>query len=203
VSILTNFNTRIVTAIATAAVILGAVAPAAFADTTITVTGNGAGSNNTVVTNNSTNTSVNQSNNSTVVTSVNSTASTGGNDSSFNTGGETSIQTGNATSKVKVTVGGSSNAAVITDPCGCNTTTNVDVSGNGAESSNGVILSSSSWFNAIQNNWTSIITEISSVGKTGKNTSSFNTGGTTTTTTGNSTSKVKVNVTGSNNTLVH
>lgn len=200
-SILTNFNTRIVTAIATAAVVLGAVAPAAFADTTVSVSGNGAGSNNTVVTSNTSGTKIVQKNTSTVVTSVNSTASTGGNNASYNTGGDTSINTGNANSKVKVDVGGSSNAAVVTDP-NANTTTNVDVSGNGAGSSNGVVVTNSSWFTAIQNNWSSIVTAITSVSKTGKNTSSFNTGGTTNTTTGNGSSSVTVHVTGSNNTLV-
>ena len=200
---MTNFNTRFVTAIATAAVILGAVAPAAFADTTVNVTGNGAGSNNTVVTNNTSGTKVVQINNSTVVTSVNSTASTGGNNASFNTGGDTSINTGNANSTVNVSVGGSSNTAAFVDPCGCNTTTNVTVGDNGAGSNNGVIVSSSSWFKAIQKNWSSIITTVTSLSKTGHNTSSFNTGGTTNVTTGGGTSNVTVNVTGSSNTLVH
>ena len=43
-----TYNKRIITAIATGAVLLNAMAPLALADTTLTVTGNGALSNNAV-----------------------------------------------------------------------------------------------------------------------------------------------------------
>lgn len=198
-----KFNTRLATAVATAAVILGAVAPAAFADTGVIIDGNGENSTSTVAINNTTGTKVVQVNNSTVVTSVNSTASTGKNTANGNTGGSTSITTGNATSNVHVSVGGSSNTAVITPDCGCNTTTSVAITGNAEDSSNGVVILTKNWFKAIQKNFSTILTDVSSIGKTGHNTSSSNTGGTTNITTGMGTSNVTVDVTGSTNTLSH
>jgi len=196
-----KFNARLATAIATAAVIMGAVAPAAFADTAVIIDGNGANSNNVVTVSNSTGTKVVQSNSSEIGTSVDSSASTGGNTASGNTGGDNTIVTGNASSTVNVTVGGSSNTATVTPTCGCDTTTTVAISGNGKNSNNGVVLTSNNWFKVIQKNWSSVITQITSLSKTGHNKSNSNVGGSNTIITGGASSHVTVNVTGSTNTL--
>ena len=196
-----NITKKFTVAVATAAIVLGAVAPAAFASTTnITVSGNGALSNTGVKINNTTNTTVVQSNVSNVVTVVNSTANTGGNHASFNTGGSTVIATGNARSNVKVTVGGSSNSAVVPTPATDNGT-NVTVSDNGALSVNKVKVNNSNILTVVQQNWSNVWNVISSSTKTGNNSSNFNTGGITGIGSGNATSNVTVNVTGSTNTL--
>lgn len=196
-----NLNKKIAVAVATAAIVLGAVAPAAFASTTnVTVSGNGALSSTGVKVNNTTNTTVVQSNASNVVTVVNSTANTGGNHASFNTGGATVIGTGNATSNVNVTVGGSSNKATVPTPAADNTT-NVTVSGNGALSVNKVKVTNTNVLTVVQQNLSNIWTVLASSTKTGNNSSNFNTGGTTGIGTGDATSNVTVNVTGSSNTL--
>jgi len=198
---LTKFSIRITTAIATAAVILGAVAPAAFADTTITVVGNGAHSNSTVNVSNTTSTNVTQQNSSNITTAVNSTANTGGNKANDNTGGNVTVTSGDANSTVNVGVGGSSNTLTITPNCGCNSTANVTIAGNGAKSTSKVTVTNSNILTVLQQNISSIVNAIVSQTKTGKNQANNNTGpGDTTIISGMSTSNVTVNVTGSSNT---
>ena len=130
-----NFKTRISTGIATATILLNVLTPLAYADTTIEISGNGNGSNNTVnVTNNDT-TDINQTNSFNVTLNVSSKAYTGNNEASNNTGGNVTIDTGNATSNVTVDVSGGYNIANI--PCACsNTTDNITISGNGNNSNN-------------------------------------------------------------------
>src|SRR5580692_3872365 len=96
-----NFKSRFVTAIATGAVLVSALAPLANADT-VTVSGNGALSGSVVNVSNSSNTVVNQTNNANISNNINTNASTGGNSSTFNTGGNTTIKTGNANNTVNV-----------------------------------------------------------------------------------------------------
>src|SRR4051812_12922861 len=95
-----TFKAKISTAIATGAVLLNALAPISFADTTIT--GNGAFSNNTANQTNASTTAVNQTNTGVVTNVVTSNTSTGNNSANFNTGGNTTIHTGDATNNVSV-----------------------------------------------------------------------------------------------------
>ncbi|MGI8419909.1 MAG: hypothetical protein ACR2LN_04660 [Candidatus Levyibacteriota bacterium] len=194
-----NFNAKLTTAVATAAIVLGAVSPAAFANTNVTVSHNGALSDTSVQVRNTTNTTVAQNNDSTVLTDVSSHANTGGNNADFNTGGSTIIGTGDANSTVNVTVGGSSNTAIVPTPA--DNTTHVTVSHNGALSTNKVNVSNHNWVSVAQQNLSYIWTSVTSHSKTGGNSSSFNTGGTTGVGTGNVTSNVTVHVNGSSNTL--
>ncbi len=196
-----NLKSRLATAVASTAIILGAVVPAAFASTNVNVTGNGAFSHSNVTVNNTSGTNVTQSNSSTVITVVNSTANTGHNTSAFNTGGDNIISTGNATSNVNVTVGGSSNNATVNTTCGCDSNTTVNVKNNGAFSSNGVKVTKNSSSNVVQEAWNFIVTGVNSKAGSGDNSSVFNTKGTSAIVTGDSHSNVTVNVTGSSNTL--
>lgn len=196
-----KFSTRLTTAIATAAVILGAVAPAAMADTTVTIVGNGSHSSSTVNVSNTTTTNVVQQNISNVTTAVNSTANTGGNKANDNTGGNVTVISGMANSTVNVGVGGSSNTLNITPNMSGNTTTNVTIAGNGHKSTSKVTLTNSNMLTVIQQNISNIVNAIVSQAKTGKNHANNNTGpGDTTVTSQDGTSNVTVNVTGSTNT---
>lgn len=171
-----NFKSRILTAIATGAVLVSALAPMASADT-VNVTGNGALSNNTVSVASNTTTAVNQSNNANISNNIKSDASTGDNSSDFNTGGSTTIKTGNATTNVTVNNAANLNQANLPS-CACNSDpTNISVGGNGAYSSNevGALNTSSVFVN--QTNNANYNNDVNATSSTGKNDDSYNTGG--------------------------
>lgn len=196
---------KLTTAIATAALLAGAVAPAAFAatNTTVNATGNGAFSYTNVKVKTVKGTTVSQTNGSSVTNVVNSKANTGNNTSNFNTGGGSAIGTGNATSNVTVTVNGSSNTANVTSDCNCeggNTT--VNVSGNGAFSKTKVEVKNANWLTVLQTNITEVLNVVTGKANTGGNDSSFNTGSEGSVVgTSDATSNVNVTVGGSSNTL--
>ncbi len=186
-----TFNKRITTAIATGAVLLQALAPVALADT-ITVTGNGAFSDNSVNLSTNTTTVVNQTNNANVTNNVSSDASTGGNSSSFNTGGDTRIVTGDASSNVNVSTAVNLNKAELND-CGCSASNlSVNVSGNGAYSETQVNVTKDNLTSLSQYNDAYINNNIDAKANTGKNDSSFNTGGASIIVTGDASSNVTV-----------
>jgi len=171
-----TFKKRIITAIATGAVLVNAMAPLALADTDLTVSGNGALSNNAVNVTNASNTVVNQTNNANITNNIHSDASTGGNSSDFNTGGNTTVNTGAASSTVNVTNAANLNQANVS--CGCsNGATSVNVTGNGAYSDNGVGVTNANQVFLNQNNDANFNNNVTSNSSTGKNDSSYNTGG--------------------------
>jgi len=186
-----TFNKRIITAIATGAVLVNAMAPLALADTNLTVSGNGALSNNAVNVTNASNTVVNQTNNANITNNIHSDASTGGNSSNFNTGGNTTVVSGNATSNVNVTNAANLNQATVS--CGCdNGSTSVNVTGNGAESANGVNVTNANSVFLNQNNDANFRNNVTSNATTGHNDASFNTGGDNTVVSGAASSSVNV-----------
>lgn len=198
---MTNLKTKIASAVATAGLLATSFAPMALADTTITVQGNGADSNNTVDVTNSQKSKVKQTNNTTLNTVVTVDQNTGGNKANKNTGGDTDIDTGNATSDVTVEVTGNSNEANTGD-CGCvDHTTDVDVKNNGADSDNAVTVKNKSKSKVKQTNNTTVATVATVKQKTGKNKAKKNTNGNVTVTTGNAESTVNVTVDGGENTL--
>jgi hypothetical protein len=192
-----NFKTRITTAIATGAVLLNALAPAAFAGTTIEISGNGAGADNWVTLNQSSVQTVNQSNVANVNNNVNADAKTGGNGASFNTGGNVTVATGNATAKANVSNDLNTNVAKV--DCCASGNTNVTVSGNGAYSDNGVLLGQSSVTSVAQNNVANVNNNVDADAKTGGNDAYKNTGGDVTIVTGNATADVNVSTSGNVN----
>ncbi len=188
-------KTRIAAAAASSALILSLITPAAFADTNVDISGNGAGSDNDATVVNKDNTTVNQTNNTTIGISISSKANTGGNKASGNTGGDVSIDTGKAVSTVGVSVTGSANAAVLPD-CGCApASTDVTISGNGSDSDNTTTVKNKKKKIVNQTNSTTIGATVTSKAKTGKNKAKNNTGGTVAVTTNDATSEVGIEVT--------
>lgn len=177
-----NYKRKITTAFATGAVVLNALAPAAFASD-ITISGNGAFSDNKVDVSNDNNTTVHQNNDAHVSNNVDSHASTGGNDASFNTGGDTTITTGNASTNT--TVNNELNKNVASVSGGGNNGTDVTISGNGAFSDNKADVSNNSDVTVKQDNDAKVTNHIDSNATTGGNNANFNTGGDTTINTGN------------------
>lgn len=167
-----NYKQKFTTAIATGAVVLNALAPAAFASD-ITVSGNGAFSDNDVDVSNNSNTTVSQNNDADVFNHVNSNASTGGNDASFNTGGDVSINTGNAKTAADVRTSVNFNAADVAGDFA--KAANVKVSGNGAESKNKVHAKTFNDNLVFQDNDAKVFNKVDSDAKTGKNDAKFNT----------------------------
>jgi len=193
-----TFKKRIITAIATGAVLVNAMAPLALADTSLTVSGNGAFSNNAVNVTNESNTVVNQTNNANITNNIKSDASTGGNSSNYNTGGNSTVNTGAASSNVNVTNAANLNEANVS--CGCdNGATSVNVTGNGAYSDNGVGVTNANEVFLNQNNNANFNNNVTANSSTGKNDSSFNTGGSTVVNTGAASTNVGVNNTANAN----
>jgi hypothetical protein len=187
-----TFKTRFTTAIATGAVLLNALAPVALAEE-ITVTGNGAFSDNTVKVESNNATVVDQNNDANVTNNISSNANTGGNDASFNTGGDTRIVTGDAVTKTDVSTHVNLNKAVI-DGCGTceGGDLGVKISGNGAYSDNAVKVENENLVSVSQDNEADIRNYVDAHANTGKNDSSFNTGGDTVVVTGDAASIVDV-----------
>ena len=133
-----DYKRKIGTAIATGALLLNAFAPLAFAETTITINGNGSGSNNDANVSLNQETKVEQKNDAQVNNDVEVNADTGDNDANNNTGGDVSIDTGNAEGNVNVTNSLNANSASV-DCCNTGDST-VKISGNGSNSDNNVNL---------------------------------------------------------------
>lgn len=196
-----NITHKIGMGLATGMLLTGVMSIAAFANTDVVVSGNGADSSNRVSVTNSKSSTVSQSNDTTITNVVSSVASTGGNSTNKNTGGDTSIMTGDASSTVDVTNHGSTNTATV-NPCGCaGGLDTVTVTGNGADSRNRVRIRNSNSSSVTQSNLTDITNVIDSKAKTGRNRANKNTGGTTSVDTGMADSMVTVHNYGSSNTL--
>jgi hypothetical protein len=167
---------KIASAIATGTLLFSSFVIPAFADSTLTVSGNGSDSvNNVSVSAPQTNTVV-QDNNAQITNNVNSTAQTGGNTAINNTGGSTNIGTGNASSTVNISNTANVNQAAPIPATGTGTT-GVTISGNGASSNNNVQWNSSSNSQTFQENNANLNNNIYSNSSTGNNTAGGNTGG--------------------------
>lgn len=181
---MTNLKRQIVSAAAAGAMLLNVAGPAFATDgTTIVISGNGAGSSNWTSVEQTSVTAVTQNNSANVTNNVDADAKTGGNDANFNTGGNVEITTGNATTDVDVTNALNSNSAEV-DCCAAGNT-NVEISGNGAYSENGVELGSANVTSVAQNNDANVNNNIDTDAKTGYNDAGSNTGGDVKITTGN------------------
>ncbi len=185
-----TFKTKLTTAIATGAVLLNAMAPAVFAATTIEISGNGAGSDNWATLNQTSTQNVTQNNTANVTNNVNADAKTGGNDANFNTGGTVVVDTGDAKSKVNITNDLNKNLAEV--DCCQPGNTNVTISGNGANSGNGVALGQAITTTVAQDNRAEVVNNVDADATTGYNDAIANTGGDVTVKTGNATADVDV-----------
>jgi hypothetical protein len=163
--------------IATTALLALSAAPAAFADDSVWVAGNGAFSDNNTHVSNSNSSSVSQSNNSHISNDVNTRLNTGGNNASFNTGGSVTVFSGEANATTNISNQAGSNVADLSNLCGCTSGgANVAVSGNGAFSSNNVSVSNWNREQYRQNNTSYFRNEVLNNLSTGNNRADFNTG---------------------------
>jgi hypothetical protein len=173
---MTKFQTKITTAFATGAVLLNALAPISFASTTLTISGNGTGSDNTANVSANNTTTLIQTNNTDITNDVNVDANTGNNRASDNTGGNVDVTTGHAITDVAVSNTAGSNAATI-DNCNCENDADVLISGNGSHSDSDVTLDRNNTTTLFQTNNTDVRNRVDVDANTGYNRTNDNTGG--------------------------
>lgn len=188
---------KLITAIATGALLLNAFAPLAFADTTIQISGNGTNSTNNADVNITQNTTVVQNNNATVTNNVSANADTGGNKAKDNTGGSVSIDTGDASTNVTVNNTLNQNQADV-QCCDLGDTT-VKISGNGSDTNNTANLTSNNTTNVYQSNNAKVKNYIYADADTGGNKAKDNTGGSVSITTGDADTNVDASTTANSN----
>jgi len=186
---MTNFKKQIVSAVAAGAMLLNVAMPA-LASTEIVISGNGAGSDNWSTVNQTSNTTVTQNNTANVTNDVDADAKTGGNDANYNTGGDVTIDTGDA--KVEADVNNTLNSNSADVQCCAGGDTNVEISGNGAYSDNGVELKQNTTTKVTQGNNAYVTNDVDADAKTGWNDANGNTGGDVTVKTGKATVDVDV-----------
>ncbi len=176
---------------ATSALLLGTVSPVLAADT-LTISGNGEGSTNTIAATNTSSTTVSQNNDADIDNKITANANSGGNSATSNTGGNVAITTGNASTTTKVSNAANINTAHIAcDVCG--TGGSVTISGNGENSTNTATVGNTGSDNQVfQNNDADIDNKVHSYAKTGWNDANSNTGGNVAITTGNASTTTKV-----------
>jgi hypothetical protein len=172
---MTNLKKQIFATATSGIILLNLVTPA-FAETSITIKGNGDSSdNNANITRNQTTTVV-QSNTATVSNNVSSNATSGGNDANRNTGGDVTIDTGSALSETSVKNELNLNRAHV-DGCCDGGDVEVKIKGNGVDSRNTAELELSGRTDIYQDNEASVYNNVDSNAKTGYNDANRNTGG--------------------------
>lgn len=190
---MTNYKTRIATAIATGSVLLQALAGSTFAATTITINGNGDSSNNTANVTRDSDTTVVQNNDANITNNVDVNSSTGYNDANRNTGGDVTIDTGNATANVTISNQANANSA---DVQGCGACAGgdvtVNITKNGVDSVNDVDVRSYTDTGVYQDNHAHIDNDVDVDAKTGGNDADRNTGGNVEITTGDADTTVNL-----------
>lgn len=97
-----SIQAKIGAALATGTFMIASLAGSAFAATTVTVSGNGAFSHNSVDVNQTHRTTITQHNNADIRNSVRIHSNTGYNNANFNTGGDVYVRTGNINNSVRI-----------------------------------------------------------------------------------------------------
>ena len=142
----------------------------------VTISGNGAFSDNGVALNQNSAVVLNQDNNARIRNDVDANSKTGGNDSQFNTGGLTFVHTGDVKAN-DVNVDNAANFNAASLDCGCVLGgLDVKVAGNGAESWNAVDAAANNAVVDAQNNDSHLFNDVDGNAKTGANDVSFSTG---------------------------
>ena len=161
--------------------IIGSLAPVAFADVTITDNGNNSTNTSTILITQVT--TLTQTNTSIFTNDLDLSGRTGNNTASNNTGADVTIDTGNVTNTHDITNTGGGNSATITktppDPG------SIVISDNGNGSSNGSTYTNPDTTTATQGNTCIKTNTVKKKGRTGRNRARNNTGGTVDVTTGN------------------
>ena len=185
---MTNFKKQVFSVV-TAGVMMANIATPAFA-TTIEISGNGSGSDNSVAVKETNTTTVTQNNTANVTNTVKTNADTGDNKANYNTGGNTEVKTGEAKVTANVTNNLNTNTAKV--DCCAASDTEVKISGNGAKSDNEVDLTKSNTTTVTQNNTANVTNDVDADADTGGNKAGKNTGGDVSIETGKATVKVGV-----------
>lgn len=181
----------IASALTTGAVLFSSLSPLAFADTNLTISGNGADSDSSATVTTTQTVNVVQNNTADIDNDVDSSSNTGGNVARNNTGGGTAILSGNADNTVSVLNAVNINRAILpgnTSNGGINTT----ITGNGADSDNTATVTKTDSVSTYQDNQADIDNDIDVRARTGNNRASENTGGDTTILTGRAETQVDV-----------
>ena len=168
---------RMSAGIASASLIATLLAPAAFAETTVTVEGNGADSHNVVELTTSNTTTVDVTTETKVKNDVKTTANSGHNKASGNTGdGDVTVGSGDATATTTITtlVGGTS--VTVDGTCGCEGDTAVSLKGNGVDSYSKVKLNNTNAKLVGVAQVTKVKSKVKTKAKSGKNSAKNNTG---------------------------
>lgn len=193
-----NLKQKISGAIATGAAFAILAPAAAFASINVNVDDNGAFSKNGVAVISASKSVVKQTNNSKITNVISSVSNTGGNSIKYGVGGANSITTGGTTTLATIEVEGSSNTK--TSDCGCpEGDIDVDVTNNGAFSTNGVLVVDLNKNVVKQSNRSRIANVISSVSNTGNNSVKFTVGGGNTIGTGSTDTAIGAFVGGASN----
>ena len=197
---------KIVTGFATLSIFLAAFTPVLAATTTVTISGNGEESVNSVLVKNKCKTVVKQSN--TIDSTVNLTVNgnTGGNEVSHNTGSGNTINTGSVTNSVTVDLTGGDNTINSVPTCCCaggegSNSQTVSVTNNGEETVNTVTIKNKHKLILKQKSKLKSSVTASVTGDTGNNESEHNTGGSNSTTTSSVGNTVGGTLTGGANIL--
>ncbi|MBI2587607.1 hypothetical protein HYW29_02265 [Candidatus Amesbacteria bacterium] len=186
---MTTFKKQMVAAVSASVMFLSLAAPV-FAETTIVISGNGAESENEADVQFTGATTVVQTNQASISNNIDADADTGENDANQNTGGSVLVKTGDAITGVKVeNVVNSNQASVDCCPAG---DTDIEISGNGAESENEVELKNDADINLFQTNQAQIYNRVDAEAETGENDANQNTGGDVQVKTGNASTWVGV-----------
>jgi hypothetical protein len=193
---MTKLQKTFASTVASGALLLNAAMPL-LATTTIEISGNGAMTVNGVEVNQTTTTQVNQDNTAIVNNTVNTDANTGGNNTSFNTGGDVAVATGNAVTGVSIDNNLNSNTAVV--ECCEVGSTDVNISGNGAFTTNYAVVDQKTVVKVDQDNKAVVKNNVNSELTTGKNKAGMNTGGDVTVMTGHAISDVSISTMANNN----
>lgn len=146
------------------------------------VSGNGAGSSNTVNIEVNQNNSTAQNNTAVVTNNVEVEANTGNNEASNNTGGETNIETGDVTTNVEI-INAGINQSYAEIGC-CQGAASASITGNGSGSNNDINYSVNNNTKVNISNNANIYNSIKGIANTGHNKANDNTGSSVSITTG-------------------
>ena len=189
---------KITAAIAAGTILAATLLPsAAFADDTITIVNNGAGSTNTASVGSVNIASVEQSNTSEITNVITQSANTGDNTAFGNTGGNTTILTGNSSTTSGISISGNTNNAVVSSFPSSNNS--IAITNNGAGSINSGTATSVKIKSCAHSNIASVLNLKFQTSHTGGNTAFGNTGGNTTINTGHSTTTSTATTSGNTN----
>ncbi|MCL4418609.1 hypothetical protein M1146_00740 [Patescibacteria group bacterium] len=144
-------------------------------ETVISITGNGASSQNTVEVHTVSSTTVQQSNDAQVTNNVNNNSNTGNNQTNSNSGAS-DIQTGSISSTANVNNQNINSNVSENKGCGCVGNTTTQITGNGTNSVNNINLDSSQTTNINQVNNAIIVNTAEIHANTGENSASLNSG---------------------------